>query len=161
VSGAPTRSHTGGCQCGAVRFRSESLGRASVCHCRMCQKASGSVYGAFVNARDITWTRGALSHFQSSQHVKRGFCRDCGTPLTFEYQSATAVSIAAFDRAAEITPIIQMGRASRLPWGDTVAELPLHPEAEVLARQARLATVVSYQHPDHDTDVWPPVKTNS
>ena len=32
--------HTGGCQCGAVRFRIEgALGRASICHCRMCQKA--------------------------------------------------------------------------------------------------------------------------
>ncbi|HET7714155.1 MAG TPA: GFA family protein, partial [Bauldia sp.] len=30
---------TGGCQCGAVRFRVAALGRASICHCRMCQKA--------------------------------------------------------------------------------------------------------------------------
>jgi hypothetical protein len=35
--------HTGGCQCGAVRFRVEgALGDASVCHCRMCQKAFGA-----------------------------------------------------------------------------------------------------------------------
>ncbi len=33
---------TGGCQCGAVRFSVGRLGRASVCHCRMCQKAFGS-----------------------------------------------------------------------------------------------------------------------
>jgi hypothetical protein len=33
---------TGGCQCGAVRYRIEGdLGRASICHCRMCQKAFG------------------------------------------------------------------------------------------------------------------------
>ncbi len=33
---------TGGCQCGAVRFRAAHLGRASLCHCRMCQKAFGN-----------------------------------------------------------------------------------------------------------------------
>ncbi|HEY2357583.1 MAG TPA: hypothetical protein VGH86_09040, partial [Phenylobacterium sp.] len=33
---------TGGCQCGAIRFRIDGeLGEASICHCRMCQKALG------------------------------------------------------------------------------------------------------------------------
>ncbi|MEQ8373768.1 MAG: GFA family protein, partial [Roseibium aggregatum] len=35
-----TEIHTGGCQCGALRFKVEGpLGEASICHCRMCQKA--------------------------------------------------------------------------------------------------------------------------
>ena len=41
---------TGGCQCGAVRYRTESLGRPSICHCRMCQKAFGAFYGPLVTA---------------------------------------------------------------------------------------------------------------
>jgi hypothetical protein len=122
----------------------------------MCQKASGSIGGLFVGAKDVTWRRGSVAHFQSSGDVKRGFCRDCGTPLTFEYKSAVAICIATFDRAAEIAPVIQMGRDRRLPWVDTLAELPLHPAVEILAREARLATVVSFQHPDHDTETWPP-----
>ncbi len=43
---------TGGCQCGAVRFRAEGLGRASICHCRMCQEQFGSFYGPFVTGID-------------------------------------------------------------------------------------------------------------
>ncbi len=40
---------TGGCQCGAVRYAiSGELGRASICHCRMCQKAFGSFFGPLV-----------------------------------------------------------------------------------------------------------------
>ncbi len=50
---------TGGCQCGAVRFRAERLGRASICHCRMCQKAFGGFFGPLVTAYGVEWTRGA------------------------------------------------------------------------------------------------------
>ena len=44
--------YSGGCQCGAVRFRVEgALGDASICHCRMCQKASGNFYQPLVSVR--------------------------------------------------------------------------------------------------------------
>ena len=80
-----TPFYTGGCQCGAVRFHVEgALGDASVCHCRMCQKASGNFYLPLVSVRGakLTWTRGEPKRFQSSNHGYRGFCADCGTPLT-------------------------------------------------------------------------------
>jgi catechol 2,3-dioxygenase-like lactoylglutathione lyase family enzyme len=146
---------TGGCQCGAIRFRARALGRPSLCHCRMCQKAFGSIGGALVTVEGLTWTRGALKHFNSSNSVRRGFCANCGTPLTFEYKSMVDVAIAAFDRAGEIAPAIQMERAARLPWVDQLNDLPLHPPEQRAALAARLAAVVSYQHPDHDTDSWP------
>ena len=67
---------TGGCQCGAVRFRiSGKLGRASICHCRMCQKQFGSFFGAFVSApaQGVEWPREEPSYFQSSVNIERGF----------------------------------------------------------------------------------------
>ena len=145
---------TGGCQCGAIRFSIAALGRASLCHCRMCQKAYGSIGGLLVTAKGLSWTRGAPAHFQSSNVVRRGFCARCGTPLTFETASSIDVSIAAFDRASDIAPVLQMERAARLPWVDTLNDLPLHPESERAAVAQRLAGIVSYQHPDHDTDHW-------
>ncbi len=43
---------TGGCQCGAVRYRvTEPLGSAGICHCRMCQRAAGNVFAPLVTAR--------------------------------------------------------------------------------------------------------------
>jgi hypothetical protein len=150
----------GGCQCGAVRFRIEQLGRASLCHCRMCQKAFGSIGGLLVTAKDIAWTRGALKHFQSSNKVRRGFCGDCGTPLTFEYDGATDVAIAAFDRAAEISPSIQMGREWRLSFVDSIGSIPVR-LGEAAWKSDWVATIVSHQHPDHDTDTWPPMGENS
>ena len=72
---------TGGCQCGAVRFRVERLGRGSICHCRMCQKAFGAFYGPLITGFGVDWTRGAPKRFRVPTRSRRGFCAECGTPL--------------------------------------------------------------------------------
>jgi hypothetical protein len=149
-------SLSGGCQCGALRFEAKSLGRASICHCRMCQKAFGNVCGPLVTAQGLEWTRGALKHFQSSNKVRRGFCADCGTPLTYEYEGGIEVAIAAFDNASEIAPVIQLAVESRLPWFDALASLPTRSENEAARVAPFYASIVSHQHPDHDTAAWPP-----
>ena len=154
-----TPFYTGGCQCGAVRFHVEgALGDASVCHCRMCQKASGNFYLPLVSVRDakLTWTRGAPKRFQSSNHGYRGFCADCGTPLTYEAPDGVALTIAAFDDPAEIAPRIQWGVEAKLPYVDAVHELPGEDTMADQDAASFLADLVSYQHPDHDTDEWPP-----
>jgi hypothetical protein len=147
---------TGGCQCGAVRFAVTRLGRASMCHCRMCQKAFASIGGLLVTARDLKWTRGAPKHFQSSNKVRRGFCGDCGTPLTYEYEGTPEVAICAFDDPAAIPPTIQLPSEHRVPWADALASLPPISDSERAKAAARYTAIVSYQHPDHDTEAWPP-----
>ena len=86
-------SWTGGCQCGAVRYRldAEPVG-SNVCHCRMCQKAGGGPFMAFAGVKlaELVWTRGAPKVFASSDIAKRGFCADCGTPLTYRATDMTA-----------------------------------------------------------------------
>lgn len=147
---------TGGCQCGAVRFAVTRLGRASICHCRMCQKAFASIGGLLVTARDLEWTRGAPKHFQSSNKVRRGFCGGCGTPLTFEYEGSTDVAMCAFDNPAAVPPTVQLASEFRIAWADGLARLPHRPGNEHEAATAHYGGIVSYQHPDHDTEAWPP-----
>jgi hypothetical protein len=148
--------YTGGCQCGAVRFRAARLGRASICHCRMCQKATGSFYGPYVTGHDVEWTRGAPKHFASSNLARRGFCADCGTPLTYESEGVTELAIGAFDDPTMATPVIQVNPADKLPFTDGLAALPTRQPGENAKADAFYARVVSNQHPDHDTAEWPP-----
>src|SRR5262245_53596549 len=105
------RPLTGGCQCGAVRFAiTGHLGRASICHCRMCQKAFGNACAPLVTAHGLVWTRGGPRHFRSSNKVRRGFCADCGTPLTYEPDGMTPeIAIGALDDPAAVPPVIQVG----------------------------------------------------
>jgi hypothetical protein len=146
---------TGGCQCGAVRYRiAGALGRASICHCRMCQKAFGGPFGPLVSARieDLTWTRGERKRFASSNKVERGFCGDCGTPLTFEYSPKWIdVSIGSLDEPSLAVPTVQLEAGSRWLWTDSIPELE-----HVLAPEGHSETIKSNQHPDRDTDDWPP-----
>jgi hypothetical protein len=147
---------TGGCQCGAVRFRVERLGRGSICHCRMCQKAFAAFYGPLITAYGVTWTRGGAKHFQSSNLVRRGFCADCGTPLTYEYEGCIELAIGAFDDPSRAAPAIQVNPADKLPFVDDLPDLPFgSPEAEPAAEVFK-AAAISHQHPDCDTEAWPP-----
>lgn len=151
-------THSGGCQCGAVRFRIKGrLGDASICHCRMCQKAFGGFYAPLVSVRDakLSWTRGQPTKFRSSNFVERGFCANCGTPLTYEAPDGIAVAIGAFDRPQEIAPKMQWGIEGKLPYVDTIPTLPAkHTMADANAAPF-LQQLVSNQHPDHDTEQWP------
>ena len=142
---------TGGCQCGAIRYRADALGEASICHCRMCQKATGGLFGPYVGLSGLEWTRGRPKRFQSSNKVWRGFCEACGTPLTWEHAAGViSVAIGTLDDPAAVQLSEQLGSENKLPYVDALADLPTHEPTEPRAA-AHLASIVSLQHPDHDT----------
>lgn len=149
--------HSGGCQCGAVRFRASRFGRSSICHCRMCQKATGGFFGAFVTAQNLEWTRGGPHHYASSNKAQRGFCCECGTPLTFEPEGGpNELAVGAFDDPAVVTPTLQVNPADKLAFFDGLCNLPVRPDGIEPQADAFKSAVVNYQHPDHDTAQWPP-----
>ncbi|NTJ42004.1 GFA family protein [Agrobacterium larrymoorei] len=150
--------YTGGCQCGAMRFRVEgTLKDSSICHCRMCQKAFGAYYAPLVSVRGqmFEWTRGEPKRFQSSNHVKRGFCAECGTPLTYEAPDGIAVAAGAFDDPSAIPPVIQWGVENKIGFVDSLHRLPAEETEADLTSASFIFDLVSYQHPDHDTAEWP------
>ena len=151
--------HSGGCQCGAVRFRlSGRPGVSSVCYCRMCQKASANHALALVSVGEagFEWTRGAPSWFQSSNAARRGFCKACGTPLAYEAPDGLALATLAFDDPDQVPPTIAYGVEAKRPWCDAIPSLPERETMEDPDAVPFLTTLVSHQHPDHDTEAWPP-----
>lgn len=109
----------GGCQCGAVRYSARLEGdEAYYCHCRMCQRAFGNLFGVFCKAGegDVVWEDGEPAYFHSSRIARRGFCRECGSPLTFEYldDGDTHLAIGALDEPGRLRPIAHYGFESHL-----------------------------------------------
>ena len=142
---------TGGCQCGRVRYAlyGEPMS-ADICHCRMCQRALGNLFGSFAGVRldDFAWTRGAPRTYRSSSIVERGFCGDCGTPLSFRYleRDKISVMIGSLDQPARVRPTEQVGIESRVPWLEEALALP-GKRTEDDPPPGGLAALQSYQDP--------------
>ncbi|WP_375270148.1 GFA family protein [Sphingomonas sp.] len=120
---------TGGCQCGRVRYSVQvDDDTAYLCHCRMCQRATGGVAAALKQvARDaVTWTREPDYH-ASSPIAERGFCAACGTPLTFRYLDGSTkldLTVGSFDDPSRLRPTAHFGWESHhAAWLDTT-DLP-------------------------------------
>ncbi len=151
---------SGGCQCGAVRYAIEGDPTlVAICHCRMCQKATGSIVWPFftVPRAALAWTRGRPTLYRSSEAARRGFCRDCGTPLTFEPEGDDTVDLGlgTLDDPAAQKPTQQYWVGARMPWFEELADLPSAGLGDALPADL-VAKRAPYQHPDHDTDRWPP-----
>ncbi|MGH8456518.1 MAG: GFA family protein [Stenotrophobium sp.] len=120
---------TGGCQCGAVRYALRMTPQKThYCHCRMCQRAVGNLFAALTGVRkdQIEWTRGASSYYASSSVARRGFCAQCGTPLSFDYHHSQWIylTVGSLDRPEQVTPEKHYGVESRLPWLNLQDDLP-------------------------------------
>jgi len=129
-----TETLSGGCQCGRIRFRVSLDAREGyLCHCRMCQRATGGVAAAFVAAplERIAWEVEPDWH-ASSPIARRAFCAACGTPLGFRFNDGTQhdLMLGTLDDPAGFVPTGHYGAESlHEAWLDTSA-LPRHVSAE-------------------------------
>lgn len=125
-----TISMTGGCLCGRVRYRiTVPAPEAYLCHCRMCQRATGGFAAAFVSVsrERLDWLSEPRWH-ASSPIAERPFCPDCGTPLGFRFKQGqdADVTLGSLDDPTAFHPVAHYGcEAMMEPWLDT-AHLPRH-----------------------------------
>lgn len=125
----------GGCLCGKIRFHVGSDLRVHYCHCDMCRRATGSAFAvlAWAPVQGLTWDATAPTYRRSSPIARRGFCPDCGTPLTLAYDASPgeiALHVGSFDDPARLEPRYNYGSGQRLGWVCCGTNLPDHDTKE-------------------------------
>jgi hypothetical protein len=101
MEGAPMA--IGHCLCGAVSFEvAGELPAPDGCHCTICRRQSGHYWAATEVPRSAVTIRGEenVTWFRSSETVRRGFCRVCGSVLFFDpaARSWIAIAMGAFEK---------------------------------------------------------------
>jgi hypothetical protein len=108
---------TGGCACGRVRYRvNVDDNDAYLCHCRMCQRATGSISIAFKNVKqdDVAWEH-EPDWYDSSSIARRPYCRECGTSLGFAFREGSDkmdLTVASLDDPSPFVPKHHFGAES-------------------------------------------------
>lgn len=118
----------------------------------MCQRATGGLFAALAGTapENFAWTRGTPSYFASSNLARRAFCADCGTPLSFKYDSPDArmyVTIGSLDHPEGVPIVQQFGIESRLPWVRFCDDVPAEETGASAAGKAFLANLQNRQGP--------------
>ena len=124
---------TGGCLCGAVRYAAEAeAASATVCHCRDCQKFTGSVFAALVMVPKKALTlSGPLKTFTgvggSGKPILRHFCPECGSSIAEEpgtRPGMVILNLGTFDDPGIAKPGVEIFRDDALPWVHVAGEIP-------------------------------------
>lgn len=115
----------GGCACGAIRYETAAEPLVMVnCHCRDCQRASGSGYAAIVVVpKDAVTLSGEPRYHRvvgdSGKAVERGFCPNCGSPVTSKLERLPEVlglNAGSLDDPAQYRPSLEVFTDSAQPW---------------------------------------------
>ena len=119
---------TGGCLCGEVRYEvSDPPSEGGLCHCRVCQKTTGSAFEALFGCLETKfhYTKGEPKRYRSSSIMEKSFCPTCGSPLTDQYIVSASeffskdkvwVHIGTLDKPEAISIILHTGVESQMSW---------------------------------------------
>jgi hypothetical protein len=136
----------GKCLCGACTYetKTEEI-NARVCHCRLCQKATGGAFfGRILVPLDKLNFTGPVKWYNSSPELQRGFCSNCGTALFSRRQSQNAVgiSVGSLSDPSIFKPNEHIWTSERQPWLNFADGLPEYEGGAATMKQqlpARLA----------------------
>jgi hypothetical protein len=126
---------TGGCLCGAVRFRvTEKQFAAYYCHCTICQKHSGGPFitAAMVPIEALLFTKGNPKAYESSPGFVRLFCSTCGSPMggrAKDNPQLATFRIGCLDDPNSIGPALHIYTSTQIPWCEVSDDLPRYAKA--------------------------------
>jgi hypothetical protein len=120
-------THSGGCACGAVRYRMECAPLfVNCCHCSWCQRETGSAFAvnAMIETSRVTLLQGAplmvLTRSASGKGQKIVRCPHCQVALWSHYAGSgdfiSFVRVGTLDEPARLPPDAHIFTSTRLPW---------------------------------------------
>ena len=123
---------TGGCACESIRYEcSEEPIVQIICHCRDCQRASGSAFapGMFVAADKFRYLKSTPTFHevvaQSGRLVQRGFCGKCGSFIGVRWPAdpqVVVISPISLDDPSRFQPTAEVWLSRAQAWH------PVHPD---------------------------------
>jgi hypothetical protein len=126
----PAEVFTGGCVCGAIRYRATAAPvRGVICHCEQCRRHSGAPCLAFVHfpAARFAWSATPPKWYRSSPYAERGFCPQCGSTLAMREEvlsDRVQICVGTLDDATRIRIDDHVWTQSRIPWFEVRDDLP-------------------------------------
>jgi hypothetical protein len=132
-----TMERTGGCACGAVRFKIAAPFLAvGACHCTDCQKGSGGGpnYVGLAPTAAVSVTKGEPRIYrrkgESGAEVGRVFCGECGTPLWSipAHEQFLPIKLGALDDHSDLSPGMHIYVSSAPHWHQIPEGLPTFPK---------------------------------
>ncbi len=134
--GGDEKSASGGCMCGALRYELSGEPVSVIhCHCLSCRRHTGAPVVSLVGLKknQVRFTAGVRGRYESSPGVGRGFCNQCGTPLTWEGDGGELgplieIHIGTLDDPSQFTPKSHLHHDERIAWFDVADDLPRYHE---------------------------------
>jgi len=124
----------GGCACGRIRYEcSEQPIVQLICHCRDCQRASGSAFAAVlvVPSDRLKFSGSELKYHSinadSGRTMRRGFCNECGSPVSIRRPETPLVEFlqaASLDDPSKFRPSCEVWVSRADPWHPLHAATP-------------------------------------
>lgn len=132
--------HEGGCQCGAVRYRTSGAPkRVIACHCAACKQRTGAAYGigVYFDESQVELDGGDLRSYEfhsteSGRWLRNEFCARCGTALSWTLEmrpGMRAIAGGTFDDPSWFQVQAHIWTRSARPDMRYPQDMPVHPEA--------------------------------
>jgi hypothetical protein len=144
IKGEDMAGVRGSCLCGGVKFEiTGPLSKPLNCHCVQCRKQHGAAFRSRVRVRvqDFKWLQGEdqVKYYESSPGFRRGFCRNCGSPVVNRVGSnyrllannpgainELGVPLGILDNDPGVHPAEHVFVSEKAPWFKITDDLPRH-----------------------------------
>ncbi|MCB1671823.1 MAG: GFA family protein [Gammaproteobacteria bacterium] len=124
--------YLGSCLCGGIKYRIKGdFENFFLCHCKYCQKDTGSAHAAnlFSESATLQWLEGydkvTVFNLPATRHIK-SFCSVCGSAIPSQQLNGSLLVVPAgsLDSEVSVKATAHLFESSRASWDHDLDRLP-------------------------------------